>query len=103
MSDLFDKIVADVKAERQRQDERWGKQLHPNGTSIKFKPLADAARNACRAADGNGQNTWGHIAREEFWEVMSETEWPALRAELVQLGAVVFAWIESGDEQNTAQ
>lgn len=100
MSDLFDKIIADVKAERARQDSKWGKQLHPNGTSVKFKPLADAARNACRAADANGQNTWAHIAREEFWEALSETEWPRLREELIQLISVGVAWIESGDEQN---
>lgn len=100
MSDLFEQAMKDIRAERARQDERWGKQLHPNGTSIKFKPLADAARNACRSADSNGQNTWGHIAREEFWEVMSETDWTNLRKELVQLGAVIVAWIECGDEQN---
>jgi hypothetical protein len=101
VSDLFEKIVSDVKAERERQDARWGKQLHPNGTSIKFKPLADAARNACRAADANGMNTWGHIAREEFWEVMSETSREGLRAELVQLVAVGVAWIECLDEQSS--
>lgn len=99
MSDLFEKIMADVKAERDRQDARWGKQLHPNGTSTKFKPLADAARNACRAADTNGMNTWAHIVREEFWEVLSETDRDKLRGELIQLIAVNVAWVECLDEQ----
>lgn len=100
MNEVFDKVMADVRAERLRQEARWGKQRHPNGTSIKFKPLADAARNATRAADANGQTTWGHIAREEFWEVMSETDRVKLREELIQLGAVVIAWVECLDEQH---
>lgn len=100
MNEVFDKVMADVRAERLRQETRWGKQRHSNGTSIKFKPLADAARNATRAADANGQNTWGHIAREEFWEVMSETDRVKLREELIQLGAVVIAWVECLDEQH---
>ena len=99
MSDLFDTIITDIRAERDRQDARWGKQMHPNGTSIKFKPLADAARNACQKADANGQVTWMHIFREEAWEAMSETDRDKLRAELVQVGAVVVNWIETLDEQ----
>jgi hypothetical protein len=101
MSDLREKIFKDIDDERGRQDLKWGKQLHPNGTSIKFKPLADSARNVCRAADANGTQTWFNIAREEFFEVATETEWPKLRAELVQLGGVIVAWIEAGDEQNS--
>jgi len=94
---LFDRIVADVRAERPRQDALFGEQNHPNGTSIKFKPLADSARNACRGAASNGTNTWMHILREEFWEALSETDRVRLRDELVQVGAVVFNWIECLD------
>src|SRR5690606_41514446 len=74
-------------------------QMHPNGTSPKFKPLADSARNACRKADGQGANTWMHIMREEVWEALSETDRDRLRAELVQVIAVGVAWIECLDEQ----
>ncbi|QJD54018.1 hypothetical protein SEA_GALACTICA_71 [Streptomyces phage Galactica] len=99
MSDLMEQIFEDVRAERSRQDLKWGEQVHPNGTSIKFKPLADAARNACRAADANGSNTWAHIMREEFWEALSETDRDALRKELVQVVSVGVAWIECLDKQ----
>jgi hypothetical protein len=100
MSDLMDRIFEEVRAERARQDLKFGKQLHPNGTSAKFKPMADAARNATRAAEANGHQTWTNIFREEFWEALSETEWDRLRTELVQVIAVGVAWIEAGDEQN---
>jgi len=99
MSDLMERVFEDVRAERARQDQRWGKQMHPNGTSPKFKPLADSARNACRKADGQGANTWMHIMREEVWEALSETDRDRLRAELVQVIAVGVAWIECLDEQ----
>lgn len=100
MATLFEAIVEDIRKERAAQDAKWGKQMHPMGTSAKFKPLADSARNSCRKADAAGANTWFHIAREEFFEMASETEWTALRGEAVQLAAVLFAMIECGDEQN---
>ena len=94
---LFDRVVADVRAERARQDDLFGEQNHPNGTSIKFKPLADSARNACRTAAAGNSNTWMHILREEFWEALSETDRVKLRAELIQVGAVIFNWVECLD------
>lgn len=94
----FQRIMADVAEERSRQDLRWGKQHHPNGTSMAFKPLADAARNNCRAADANGTVTWMHILREEVWEAISETDRVKLRNELIQVIAVGVAWVENLDE-----
>lgn len=95
----FDQIIADVREERKRQDLKFGKQRHPNGTSAKFKPLADAARNATRAAEANGQQTWANIFREEFWESLSETDRVKLRAELIQVIAVGVAWVECLDDE----
>lgn len=100
MSDVRDQIFTDIINERAAQDLKFGKQLHPNGTSAKFKPLADAARNATRAADAHNQQSWANILREEFWEALSETDRLALRAELIQVGAVVVAWVECLDEQH---
>lgn len=100
MSDLMERIFADVRDERARQDELFGKQMHPNGTSVKFKPMADSARAACRRADEAGQNTWAHIFREEFWEALSETDRVKLRAELIQAISVGVAWVQCLDEQD---
>lgn len=94
----FDRIVQDIKDERARQDAKFGVQRHPNGTSAKFKPLADAARNATRAADLSGQQTWANIFREEFWEALAETDRAKLRAELIQVIAVGVAWVECIDD-----
>lgn len=99
MATLFESIVEDVRAERARQDARFGTQLHPNGTSPKYKPLADAARNATRKADLDGLSTWFMIGREEFWGAMSETDPARLRAELVKLIGVGIAWVECIDKQ----
>lgn len=97
-SPSFAQIVEDIRTERARQVALWGKQEHPNGTSIKFKPLADAARNNCRAAAAGGANTWMHVMREKAWEALSTTDRVQLRAELVQVIAVGVAWIEHLDE-----
>lgn len=93
----FDTIMDEVRQERARQDVRFGVQNHPNGTSPQFKGLADSARNATRKAATEQRVTWMHIAKEEFWEAMAESDRHALRAELVQLVAVGVAWIECID------
>lgn len=98
MSDLMEQIFVEVREERGRQDLKFGVQRHPNGTSEKFKPMADAARNATRAAEANGQQSWANILREEFWEALSERDRAKLRAELIQVIAVGVAWIECLDE-----
>lgn len=98
--DVFDKILSDVAAERERQNTRWGRQQHPNGTSVRFKPLADSARNNCRTAAENGTNTWMHILRKEVWEALSETDRVKLREALIQMLAVGVAWVEHLDESN---
>jgi len=93
----FETIMDEVRQERARQDAKFGVQDHPNGTSPQFKGLADSARNATRKAANEQRVTWFHIAKEEFWEAMAESDRHALRAELIQLVAVGVAWIESID------
>lgn len=100
MATRFEKIVEDIREERAAQDAKFGVQRHPNGTSPKYKPLADSARNATRKADLDGTNTWFNIGREEFWEAMAETDPRRLREELIQLISVGVAWVECIDEQN---
>lgn len=97
--DVFEQIITDVAAECERQNLQWGgQQRHPNGTSVKFKPLADAARNNCRTAVENGVNTWSHVVREQMWDALSETDRVQLRAKLVRMVAAGVAWIEHLDE-----
>ncbi len=99
MSTLMEQIFDDVRLERKAQDAKFGKQMHANGTSTKFRPMADSARNATQRAADAGQLTWAHIMREEFWEALAETERAELRKELIQVIAVGVAWVECLDEQ----
>lgn len=100
VTDRFKQVITDVAEERARRYSRWGQQHHPNGTSLAFKPLADASKNNCRAAHENGTNTWMHILREGFWEALSETDRVKLRAALIQMIASGVEWVEDLDEQH---
>ena len=92
-----------VCAERQRQIEKWGPQSHPDGTDAeKWALHAVACRDKCNQAAREGRLTWLHILCEEVAEAGAETEWPELRAELVQVAAVCAAWIEDGDARAAA-
>ena len=76
------KIFEEIAAERARQDAKWNEQNHDNAT-------------------------WALIAGEELGEVQQailHDEWGGdhagtLREELVQLGAVVVAWLECLDRE----
>ena len=94
------RLTNDLWNERGAQDEKWGKQHHPDGTHYSFKSDADNARMQCTYAALSGYLTWGHILAEEFYEAMAEEEWAPLRAELVQVAAVCMAWIEDGDSRD---
>ncbi|WP_405747725.1 NUDIX hydrolase [Streptomyces canus] len=96
-------FVADVDAERQRQLAKWGDQHHPNGTGMNYqRALADEERAACEAAFRNGRGTWRHILAEEIAEAFAEKDPAGLRAELVQCGAVIAAWIADLDSRSAA-
>lgn len=91
------RVLSDVEIERARQRGKWGEQHHPDGTFPYLSSAANVAREQCDYAARNGRLTWKHILAEEFYEAISETEWPRLRKELVQVAAVAVAWVEDGD------
>ena len=93
------RVLLDVANERGRQDEKWGQQSHPDGTSREYKAVAEASKRLCDARHKQGVGTWRDILKEEFHEAMAETSPPALRAELVQVAAVAVAWIEAIDRR----
>jgi hypothetical protein len=96
----LEKFTKDIVAERIRQLIKFGDQRHPDGTSgHNFARVADQARRDCQKAAQKDTLTWMHIIREEFWEVLAETDSVKLRAELVQLAAVCAAWIYDLDHR----
>lgn len=93
-------VLDEIRAERKAQDAKWGEQNHPNGTGgISAHFHADVARNDCNRAAADGRLTWRHILDEEVAEAIAESDPAKLRAELIQVGAVVAAWIEALDRR----
>lgn len=101
-------LLAEIWLERERQDAKWGEQNHLSvrgseqdrahlGSLIASERLA---RGACEQAAREGRLTWLHIAIEELAEVLEAgPDGDARREELVQLAAVIVAWIECLDRR----
>ena len=103
-------VIAEVAAERQRQDAKWGEQNHPNGTgpdqimwpavAVKVKSygaIAEAAQTATDTAAEYGSVTFADILLEEVFEAMAEDDPIKLLAELIQVAAVATQWAEKID------
>lgn len=99
--------TADVVAERDRQDRKWGQQSHPDGTGARVEvvPLWDAvdfaewAKHATDSSAQAGEVTWRHILLEEVAEAFAESDPELLRTELVQVAAVAVQWVEAIDRR----
>lgn len=108
MSDL-QTVLADIAAERARQDVKWGPQSYPDGTDPDAHWVwwtgdavqqANQARQACERAHRDGHLTWRGIAREEWAEALAcQPETAELREELIQNAAVLVAWIQDLDRR----
>lgn len=99
-------VLAEVAAERARQDAKWGEQNHPDGTARNGRSdreLADVSRRLCQSAAAAGMVTWRDILDEEMREAFAEDDPAKLRAELVQVAAVAVAWIEAIDRREVSR
>ena len=105
--DALGSVLAEIRAERARQDAKWGEQNHPDGTGPEMEmlpgwkagELADAARNSCQVRAQMDIVTWSDIFAEEACEALAEYDPAKLRAELVQVGALAIAWIQAIDRR----
>jgi len=96
-------VLAEVAAERGRQDATWGEQNHADGTGRDCdKVSADRAREACERSFREGWGSWSHILREEVAEAFAESDPVRLREELIQVAAVAAAWVEAIDRRTHA-
>jgi hypothetical protein len=89
------KVLQEIFDERVRQDEKWGEQNHPNGTSEEFRRAAEIYKRLYELGDA----TWDTILAEEVYEARTETEDELLRKELIQVAAVACNWIECIDRR----
>lgn len=93
------RVYSEIGRERAAQDAKWGEQNHPDGTGRPGDGFqAEMAREICKA-NGPGEDNWRDILTEEVHEAYAETDPARLRAELVQVAAVVVAWIEAIDRR----
>jgi hypothetical protein len=118
-----DSVLCEIADERARQNAKWGEQNHPDADPVILGRLADGgpfgspeavalrladhyeipsatrAKHICDTEAQAGGRTWPSIAVEELAEVVEATAEGRgrARAELIQLGAVIVAWIESID------
>lgn len=106
-------IAAEILAERDRQDAKFGRAVlttTPDGTGPESMPLFEmGVYYAAERADGlvdmakavvdapNVETTWRDILLEEVFEALAESDVAALRTELVQVAAVAAKWVEALD------
>jgi hypothetical protein len=96
-------VLAEIYAERARQDEKWGEQNHPDGTgNLDQQRYAEFRRKWCQDAFGAGYGTWADVLAEEVAEAEAERDPARLRAELIQVAAVAVAWAEAIDRRTAA-
>jgi len=113
-------IAAEIAAERTAQDERFGRQDHPDLDprdidAVTRHLYAFRARrwqeiNAERAQLTTSwrcpseqaphvHTAWDGVLLEEVYEALAESDPERLRAELVQVAAVAVAWIQAIDRR----
>lgn len=102
-------VLIEVSAERARQDAKWGRQDHPDGTGpdhdnpVRLAATVGEAAVATRAATdrihSHGTVTFAQILTEEFYEALAETDPAALRTELLQVAATAVCWAEALDRR----
>jgi hypothetical protein len=102
MPDELMAVLAEVAAERRRQDARWGEQNHPDGAGPAYAAEAARRRAGSERAAEAGQLTWRHILLEEVAEAGAEHEPKRLREELIQVAAVAVAWAQAIDRRVAA-
>ena len=95
----IDSIFEEIRAERQRQDEKWGEQNHQMlDKRVPIEIIKEGADN-CRAINESERKSWFSVLREEIYEAFAENEPEKQREELVQVAAVVVAIIECLDRR----
>lgn len=96
------KVAFEIVAERRRQMQKWGDcEKLPDGTrngGANVHMLAQA-RQSCDRAYREGRLTHAHVLEEEVYEALTEEDPVRLRAELIQVAAVVAKWIQDIDSR----
>ena len=99
-------VLAEVVAERVRQQRKWGEQNHPDGTGPGTLGIlclcgrdVGEAQDLCVRSFREGRGTYAHILWEEVAEALAVSDAARLREELLQVAAVAVAWVECIDRR----
>ncbi|MFM9542289.1 hypothetical protein [Streptomyces turgidiscabies] len=94
------RVLAEVAAERVRQDDEHGMRDLPDGTGQYPETLdADTTRMALDAATEADYLDWLHILRASTAAVFAETSPARLRAALIDAATDAVAWAEALDRR----
>lgn len=97
------RVLAEVAAERVRQEAKFPEQHLPDGTNELHGETAEYWKIRTDNAAADGTLTWKHVLSEEFHEALAETNPARLRAELIQVAAVAARWVEDIDRRTAAE
>jgi len=98
----MDDIFEEIRAERRRQDEKWGEQNHSmlhQGYSQFWDEVISKQLTSTRKRIERGNFGWFDILLEEFCEAFLEKEEEGQRKEMIQVAAVAVEIIESLDRK----
>lgn len=103
-----DRVLDELRAERTRQEAKWGPQNLPDGTgpdwiapgmAYGYGRMADLVRSACDTRREDDRRIMALVLLEEVFEALAESDPVKLRAELIQVGAVAVKWAEALDRR----
>jgi len=104
---MIDSIFEEIRAERRRQDEKWGEQNYPmlgyllddSALSSPSIPALKSTLEIARRRWETGKAGWFDILIEEACEAFLETEPEKQRDEMIQVAAVAVNIIEYLDRR----
>lgn len=97
------KVLAEVRAERRRQFDKWGVQNHPSFDDDRDLALAKHNERLMKTVVETGVQTgkllFSDIFLEEVAEALAAENEDELRIELIQAAAAAIAWVEAIDRR----
>lgn len=103
---IRDNVFADIVAERERQETKWGEQNHPStGGTFPASWREQYGVDAEKWKSINDERVhykqlgWDGILLEEVLEALAEEDPERIREELVQVAAVCVNWLECLDRR----
>lgn len=95
-----DSVLDEIRAERDRQDEKWGEQNHADcpassNRAQELRSIGQYLESTARRQLSDGDVSWAAILAEEIGEALQARSIEELKAELIQVAAVAAAWVEA--------